>query len=289
MPTKLLGKIAAKKFVASVQIDPPTNQDTASFFETIEKMKTAGVDVVDVNSSRRISHDSIQLSVALSQLGLTTIPHLTTRDSSINGLANQILAAYSLGGISDFLVITGDPHEASKAIFPSKGVFQRDATGAIKSLKKHLSENPPYLPIAFGAAISSDTESDPPEKFKAKIAAGADFFMSQPIFTKEQALLLLNYYNRYAIQPLLVGIWPMTNFKTLDAIRTGKIVGVNIPEETYRAALSHAPNEEKLSEWGLKEALALVRFLRKETNTAGVYLVAPFRNPLLLIELIKKI
>ena len=144
-------------FVVSVQIDPPASRELEEFKSVIAALLAIGVRIVDINSSRRISHDSIQLAVALAQIGLTTIPHVTTRDSSVNGLLNQIFSAYEWGGVRDFLFITGDSYEASQAIIPSRGVFQTDSIGAIDACNKHLRKNPKLqLALSLYAAVNQN-------------------------------------------------------------------------------------------------------------------------------------
>ena len=118
--TKLMSSIIKGEFIISIQIDPPRKKKLDEFNKMIDDLMAAGVGVVDINSSRSLSHDSIQLAVALAQKGLKAMPHITTRDSSINGLANQIFAAYSWGNVDDFLLIAGDPYESSKSLIPSQ-------------------------------------------------------------------------------------------------------------------------------------------------------------------------
>ena len=93
----LLERIKEREFLVSVQLDPPRISNIDDFKRSLIRLKKAGVKLVDINSSRKLSHDSIQLSVFLAQMGFEVIPHVTTRDSSINGLMNQILSAYSWG------------------------------------------------------------------------------------------------------------------------------------------------------------------------------------------------
>ena len=290
--TKLMSSIIKGKFIISIQIDPPRKKELDEFNKMIDDLMAAGVGVVDINSSRSLSHDSIQLAVALAQKGLKAMPHITTRDSSINGLANQIFAAYSWGNVDDFLLIAGDPYEASQAMIPSHGVFQTDSADAIRALNKHLRKDKKLkLNISFAAAVN---QNDPDlasegKRLKEKEAAGTDFFMSQPVFSEEQASGLFDFYHSYSKKPLIVGIWPMVNQRTSDTIRDGRIVGVEIPDKVYEEANLHCGTETDLQNWGLEEAYKLIEFIRLSGEVQGVYIVAPPRNPLLLLGLLEKI
>lgn len=285
------GRLKQGEFVVSVQIDPPGTADISNFEKTIQELKNLGVWLVDINSSRRISHDSIQLAMLLSQMGLEVIPHVTTRDSSINGLLNQALAAYAWAKVRNFLVLTGDPYEASGAVVPFKGVFQTDAVGALAAFDEHLRKGPKLkLDLTLAAAVNQNEPnlSREGKRIWQKSQSGADFFMSQPTFNPGQVLQLTKFYRRYLSKPLLVGIWPLIDFATVEKIRRGKIVGVKIPDDVYQQAQKFE-NEDDLALWGLGGAYELIEFIRKGSYANGVYIVAPLRNPLLIKNLLEKL
>lgn len=276
------------EFLVSIQIDPPgQHDDIVRFKETIRKLIDAGVTLVDINSSRRVSHDSIQLACYLARFGLSVIPHVTTRDSSLNGLANQIIAAYDLEGIRSFLIITGDPHDVERAIMASRGVFQTDAAGAIRLLNQIVRDHGVRLQdIEFAAAINQNAINERSHLLQ-KVQNGADFFMSQPIFCVEQAERLFKFYTRSNTPlPLMIGIWPLLHKRTAEAIHKGNIVGVVIPGRLHEAI--QAKDEKDLPEWGLGEAADLIDYIQNSGKAGGVYIVAPLRNPLLIAPLLKK-
>ena len=285
----LLTRMQNGEFLVSIQIDPPDAGSTAEFRAALHDLDRAGAKLIDINSSRRVSHDSIQLAVMLAQRGFEAIPHVTTRDSSINGLLNQVLAAYEWGSVRNFLVITGDPYEAAQAVIPSRGVFQTDAAGAIKAFDKHLRKHPQRkLPVTFAAAVNQN-ERDLAKEGKQiceKESAGADFFMSQPVFDRVQAQHLFDFYGQHSERPLLVGVWPFAKFKTVEAIAAGRIVGVELPDGLHHEAAMSSDSDDELLGWSIKRTFSLIEFLRESGRARGVYIVAPSRNPLLLIGLI---
>lgn len=289
----ILERIQRGEFLVSVQIDPPGAASSEKFMGMIDDLIKAGVRLVDINSSRRISHDSIQLASALYQRGLEVIPHVTTRDSSLNGLVNQILAAYGLNKVRNFLVITGDPYEGSQAIVPFEGVFQTDAMGALKAFDTHLRKNSErrHRDLIFAAAVNQNEPDLKKEggRLKEKEEAGADFFMSQPVFSQEQVLALLDFFCKYSRKPLIIGVWPLIHWKTLEVIYAGKIVGVSLPHEIYKDAAAFQENEIALREWTLDRTEDLIEYVRGLGLAQGVYIVAPARNPLLILGLIKKV
>lgn len=277
-------------FIVSVQVDPPHYSALEDFRNAMRALKDAGAETVDVNSSRRVSHDSIHLSVALQrEFGFEAIPHITTRDSSINGLVNELYAAYEWGGLRTALVITGDPYEAAQAIVPTRGVYHTNAIGAIQALNEHLRKNPRLaLNLSFAAAINQNEPDQEYEKdrIRKKQDAGTDFFMSQPVFSETQTHELRALCATATNRPLIIGIWPLIQEKTIAAIQQGKIVGVNIPDDIYHEAQRHI-SQGTLGAWGIEKARSLVAYIRDEKLARGIYIVAPSRNPLLIIDLVK--
>lgn len=289
----LWARIQKGEFIISVQIDPPGPSVTAAAFETtIRKLMETGMEVVDVNSSRRVSHDSIELASVLARKGLETIPHVTTRDSSINGLVNQILAAHRWEGLKNFLVITGDPYEIEQAIVASTGVFQVDSIGAISKFHEHLRLKHD-LPLTFGAAVNQNNQDLELERLRLrkKKEAGADFFMSQPVFDEWQARKLFEFYRQSfeSPPPILMGIWPLINAKTIDVIYGGKITGVLMPEDLYLESLDFQNSETALWTWGMKQVFQLIGFIRESGKANGVYIVAPSRDPSQIQWLLEKL
>ena len=89
--------------------------------------RRAFVDVND-NARARAGMSSLMVSGAIERAtGLETIPHLTTRDSTILGLESMLLGAHA-EGVRNILAITGDPPEVGD--YPgSRGVYEVDAIG----------------------------------------------------------------------------------------------------------------------------------------------------------------
>jgi 5,10-methylenetetrahydrofolate reductase len=279
------------EFLISVQIDPPGKGKFSDFIKTMRILKKFGVRLLDINSSRRVSHDSIQLACELSRMGFETIPHVTTRDSSVNGLMNQILAAYDWGRVKSFLIITGDPYEENQAVVPGRGIFQIDSVGAISMFVLHLR-------TTFGrkielAAAANQHEENFFERMRMKIAAGTDFFMSQPVFTKKQVNELFEKYLAVASgYPLLVGIWPLLHRRTVEIIHGGAVTGVVLPDDAYEEALqvdSSDENGNRLWEWGMERAQELIGYVASSKGAQGVYIVAPLRNPLSVLPLVSSL
>lgn len=285
-------KMRHGEFLVSVQLDPPRTADIAHIKNTVAKLQKAGVKLVDINSSRvttkkPLPQDSVQLANALTDMGLETIPHITMRDSALSATASQILSSYAWHGVKNFLIITGDPYEQQEALVPSEGIFQKDSVGALGILDDCLrKKSVPPLEIFFAAAVNQnapDTELEK-KRIKEKESAGADFFMSQPIFNSRQADFLFDFYSRCPKRPLMIGVWPLVSPRTIGLIKEGKITGVALPDDVYQESVKFEDNEIELQQWGTERTCELIDYIRSKKLAGGVYIVAPFKNPLLLVE-----
>src|SRR5215211_4830921 len=124
--------------------------------------------------------------------GVETIPHLTTRDSSVLGLESQLLGAHA-EGIRNVLAVTGDPPEVGD--YPgSRGVYEVDSIGLVQ-LMAHLNRGEDYNGRAIDAATSfhigvavnpsADDLDLELERYRRKIEAGAHYAMTQILFDLE--------------------------------------------------------------------------------------------------------
>jgi methionine synthase I (cobalamin-dependent) len=122
--TELARRLAAGEWVVSVQLDPPLGGNHRGMLDVARGLEYGGAAFVDINdnATARAGMSALMLSVAIQRAtGIETIPHLTTRDSSILGLESQLLGAHA-EGIRNVLAVTGDPPEVGD--YPgSRGVY----------------------------------------------------------------------------------------------------------------------------------------------------------------------
>ena len=184
--------------------------------------------------------DALVLAGALEAHGFETIPHLTTRDANIIGLQAMLLGAWAVGGVRNVLAITGDP--PSLGDHPeTSGVYEVDSIGLVKVLAR-LNQGTDWAGKALGGAtnftigvavnpVAEDMDEEL-RRFEAKIAAGAHFAMTQPIFDPEHWQAFLKRLGGKSPVPVLVGMWPLTSYK--QALR------LNNEVPGHRDSRSHA-------------------------------------------------
>jgi 5,10-methylenetetrahydrofolate reductase len=220
-------------------------------------------------------------------VGLETIPHLTPRDSSIAGLESMLLGAHA-DGIRNVLSVTGDPPEAGD--YPgASGVYEVDSIGLAQVIARmnageDFNGREIDAPTSFFLGVAVNPAADDLEyeleRFERKLEAGAQFAMTQILFDLGYLDSFLAHFGGRSPIPLLVGIWPMPSLQLAVRIHN-EVPGIVVPEpvqERLRKAGSDAAEEGK----------ALARELIEQTReqAAGVYLVAPFRRPLGILDVL---
>jgi homocysteine S-methyltransferase len=231
---------------------------------------------------------ALMLSTAIQRVtALETIPHLTTRDSTVLGLESQLLGAHA-EGIRNVLAVTGDPPEVGD--YPgSSGVYEVDAIGLVQ-LIAHLNRGEDYNGRAIDAATSfytgvavnptADDLDVEVERYRRKIETGADFAMTQIVFDVE---LLDRFFDRFGGPspiPVLVGVFPVWSHALALRLHN-EVPGIVVPDPVQEALREAGPDGPKV---GMELARDLVEASRDRAQ--GVYLVAPFRRPLGILELL---
>jgi homocysteine S-methyltransferase len=279
-----------QEWVVSVQLDPPLGGSSSGLVELAHALKESGavgwVDIND-NATARAGMSSLMVSAKIErECGLETIPHLTTRDWSVMGLESMLLGAHA-EGVRNMLAITGDPPEVGD--YPgSRGVYEIDAIGLtqlITSLNRGEDYNgrPIDAPTSFFHGVAVNPTPDDLdvelERFRAKVDAGARFAMTQIVFDME---CLDRFAERLGGDwpiPVLVGIFPLTSHRL--ALRlNNEVPGIVVPQHLQDALQDAGADAARI---GFAHARRLVEEARR---FAGVYLVAPFRKPLRVLELL---
>jgi methionine synthase / methylenetetrahydrofolate reductase(NADPH) len=279
------------EWVVSVQLDPPLGGNLAGLIELTTLLKESGkVGFVDINDNAgaRAGMNAIIVSAAIErQCGIETIPHLTTRDYTVMGLEAVLFGAH-FEGVRNILAVTGDPPEVGD--YPgSSGVYEVDAIGLTELMTKlnrgeDFNGRPIDAPTSFFPGVAVNPTADDPdlelERFRQKIEAGAKFAMTQLVFDLEHLERFLARLGGPSPIPLLLGVCPLWSYRL--ALRFhNELPGIVVPER-LQAALQEAGRDG--IEVGLRHARELLTAARD--LVAGVYLVAPFRQPMRVLELL---
>jgi homocysteine S-methyltransferase len=289
--SKLWKQIQAGEFVVSVEIDPPKGISTERILEQVGHVMADGrVNAIDINSGTlaRVGMDALVLAGALEAHGYQTVPHLTSRDANIIGLQAMLLGAWAVGGVRNVLAITGDP--PSLGDHPeTSGVYEVDSIGLVKIISR-LNQGTDWAGKSLGGAtnftigvavnpVAEDLDEEI-RRFHEKIAAGAHFAMTQPIFDPDHWHIFLKKLGGKCPVPVLVGVWPLTSYK--QALRlNNEVPGIMIPEPTL---LEMEKAGTAARDRGFALAKRMLEWAR--TEVAGAYLIPPFKRYEEVMELL---
>ena len=293
-PTQLARLLDEGTFVVSVQLDPPLGANPEAMLATAravrESNKAQFVDVND-NPRARARMSGIMASVAIERYtGVETIPHLTPRDMTIAGLESILLGSHA-EGVRNILAVTGDPPDSGD--YPgTHTVYDFDSIGLVE-LMTRLNRGEDFhgraidAPTSFFPGVAVNPTADDlgleAERFHRKVAAGARYAMTQLLFDLE---LLEAFKQRIGGAwpiPVLVGVWPIRTYETLVRMHN-EMPGLVIPDhvlERYRVAGPAARDV------GLALGQELIEGARAVAQ--GVYVMAPFKQPMNVVELLPEL
>jgi homocysteine S-methyltransferase len=289
--TGLARRLADGEFVVSVQVDPPLGANPEALIETARALRETGkAQFVDVNDNprARARMSGIMAAVAIERFtGIETIPHLTPRDTTVSGLESLLLGAHA-EGVRNVLAVTGDPPEAGD--YPgTHGVYEVDSVGLVELVGK-LNRGEDWhgraidAPTTFFPGVAVNATADDlgleAERFHRKVAAGARFAMTQLLFDLEPLEAFRERLGGDWPIPVLVGVWPIRTTETLIRVHN-ETPGVVVPEHVQQRYVRAGAGARDVG-------LALGRELIEDARelTQGVYVMAPFRRPLDVLELL---
>lgn len=278
-------------WVVSIQLDPPLGGSNAGMLEVARGIAESGragfVDIND-NATARIGINSLMSAVAIERdCGIETIPHLTPRDTTIMGLQSVLLGAHA-EGVRNILAVTGDPPEVGDYA-GSRGVYEFDSIGLtdmITRLNRGEDHNGRAIdaPTSFYVGVAVNPTADDLEleldRFHQKLEAGARFAMTQIVFDLEPFEAFRERLGGEWPIPVLVGVIPVTSYRFALRLHN-EVPGIVVPEELQRALEEAGPEAAEIGFAHAREVIASVH-----GRAAGVYVMAPYRQPLRVLDLI---
>ena len=277
-------KLAAGKWVQTVEVVPPQGYDLSSTVDKAKLCRESGFDAVNLPDGPRASSRISSLVTACriqAEAGIETVLHVCCRDRNLIGIQADLLGCAAMG-IRNLLFITGDPPKLGDYPFAS-GVFDMDSIGLIK-LQNRLNRGidlagksigtPARAAVGAGAdpnAIDMEREI---RRTQEKIDAGADFVVTQPVFDIEPLLRFMDAVPGLSSVPVIAGIWPLASYRNAEFMRN-EVPGVIVPDSIMERMARGTTKEEQRAE-GIKIAREAVAAIRDKV--AGVQVSAPFGN-----------
>jgi len=279
-PTRVK-QLLGKKFLRCVEIDPPKGFNPQKALDGARLLKDVGVDAINVADSpmARVRMSAMTLCYLIQQqVDIETIIHFTTRDRSLMGLQSELLGAHA-AGIRNILALTGDP--PSLGDYPdSSAVYDVDSIGLIRIISRlNSGEDSAGASIGRSANFTIACAIDPTRddlveearRLHAKIEAGADFVMTQPIFDVEVWRRFLRYYGEERLPvPVMIGVLPLQSSRHAEFLHN-EVPGITLTDSA-RDRMRRAGSE------GRREGIRMAQELLLELvpYADGTYLMPSF-------------
>lgn len=284
--SRLAKKLAAWEWVYTVEIVPPQGYLLAQTVEKSRLCAAAGFDAVNIPDGPRASSRVSPLVTACKiqeGAGIETILHFCCRDKNLIGMQADLLGCAAMN-INNILFITGDPPKLGDYPFAS-GVFDMDSIGMVRVQSRlnrgvDLAGKPIDAPTKAFVAVGADPNAIDMEReirrSREKIEAGAEAFITQPVFDVEPLLRFIDAIPelRDGTIPLIAGIWPLASYRNAEFMRN-EVPGVVVPDSVMeRMAAPATKEEQRLVGIAIaREAIASIR-----GRVAGAQISAPFGN-----------
>lgn len=284
-PNLFYQKLMEGKKVVAVELDPPFDAKYEGIIEYAQFLKDRNVDMITIadSPSGRSRADSVLMSVKIAnEVGIPVMPHLCCRDRNMIAMRSTILGAY-INDIRNLLFVTGDPvPSVSRGSITS--VFDYNSIQLMNFVKEMNVEHFSSEPIYYGGALNHAGRVDKiVERMKKKMAAGATYFLTQPIYADED-IERIRKIKELSGAKILCGIMPFTSYRNANFVKN-EIAGIRVPDEVVNRYTPDMTREEaELT--GAQIASEIIEKLH--TFADGYYFMLPFNRVSFMDKIIIK-
>ncbi|MBZ4687512.1 MAG: putative 5,10-methylenetetrahydrofolate reductase [Clostridiales bacterium] len=282
-----------RRHTVIVELDPPRNLDYKEFLYGCQALKDAGADAVTLadNSLAMMRMSNMALGTLVKErIGIRPLLHVACRDRNLIAQQSHLMGLHALG-IDHVLVVTGDPTRFGD--FPgATSVYDLNSfemIRLIKEMNKGISYSGQPLGSAasfiVGGAFNPNVKNldKAIERLEKKVAAGADYIMTQPVYSTEQVEELYQATKHIEV-PIFVGVMPLTSSRNAEFLHN-EVPGIRLSDKV-RERMSRVNGEAARRE-GVEIAREIVDAIIERFN--GVYLITPFLRYEMTAELTKYI
>ncbi|MCT2197022.1 bifunctional homocysteine S-methyltransferase/methylenetetrahydrofolate reductase, partial [Paenibacillus sp. p3-SID1389] len=275
-----LTELVKERHTVIVELDPPRDLDIGKFMEGAAALKEAGIDALTLadNSLAVTRMSNMALGhLVQSQLGLRPLVHIACRDRNLIGTQSHMMGFDALG-IDHVLAVTGDP--ARFGDLPgASSVYDLTSFEIIRMIKQlnegiSFSGKPLKQKAKFvvGAAFNPNVKHlhKAVERLEKKIASGADYIMTQPVYDPE-LIVAIKQATAHLDVPIFIGIMPLASGKNAEYLHN-EVPGIQLSDEV-RKRMEGLQGEEGRA-MGVEIAKELLDTAMEHFN--GIYLMTPF-------------
>ena len=263
------------KFTISIEVVPPAGPDAAPLLAALEPLAGLSFDAFSVatNPVAKPRMSALATCTLLQQkTGRPAILHCTTRDHNRLSLQGMLWGALALG-IETVLISTGDfialEDRAHTSTVRDLDVFE---------LVQMSREAGLYTGVVFDTHPESDGLEEAARRLERKVAAGAQFAVTQPIYDDAGADQLTAATRQIGI-PIILGILPLRTPRHAEFLHH-RVAGIAIPDHIRRRMQAAS---DPVAE-GIANAVDMLNIARGQF--AGACLMPPFDHYEVLFDIL---
>jgi methylenetetrahydrofolate reductase (NADPH) len=284
--------LEAGEFAVTAELGPPQNTETEMIREKANLIK-GYVDAFNVPDGQAAVVMMASWAACLTGMeeGLDPIVQMTCRDRNRIALQMDILGI-SAFGVNNILCVSGVPvsfgnHPKAKPVFDLDSIRLIRIVKGLRDERKFENGQPvvgkePRLFIGAAANPSTESMEDEVIRFKEKVASGADFIQTQPVYNIESFkrwMELIREEGLHEKVKILVGITPLTSVAAARYMRT-KLPNMDIPDEIIER-LRKVSEKEEMAEVGIMIAVETINQLREIEEVAGIHIMTLGREEII--------
>jgi methionine synthase I (cobalamin-dependent)/5,10-methylenetetrahydrofolate reductase len=278
--------------VSIVELDSPKTLSMDKFLTGAKALKEAGAAALTLadNSLAILRMSNLAAAIRLrEEVGMTPLLHLACRDRNLLGLQSEVMGLGTLG-FRHVLAVTGDP--AKVGDHPgATSVYDLNSLGLIKLLAgmnrgvnavgKSLNGQTKFIiGCAFNPnALNFDSQV---KKLESKLAAGAQYVMTQPVFDVALARKTAARLQPLGV-PVFLGVMPLLSSRNAEFLHN-EVPGIKI-DDKVRERLRQCGDDAAATRIGVEVARE-VREVALE-SFGGVYLITPFLRYEVSVDLLR--
>ena len=276
----------------SIQVDPPLGANYAGLLEVAAAVRDSGlgayVDVND-NATARVGMNPLIVVGGDRADGRDRddpAPDPARHDRSWGSSRSCSARTPRASG-------TSSPSPATRprsATTPARAASTRSTRSGSRHLISRLNHGENYngkaidAPTSFFVGVAVNPTADDLDleldRFRRKVEAGAQFAMTQIVFDLDHLEPFLDRIGGTPPIPLILGVFPLTSYRLALRLHN-EVPGIVVPEALQDELRDAGSREAEVGFAHARELLAAAR-----DRAAGVYVVAPYRKPLSVLELL---
>jgi methionine synthase / methylenetetrahydrofolate reductase(NADPH) len=278
--TSILDLMDKGQTVVVTELDPPKTLVLEKYFAAARALIDAGSDAITLadNSLAILRVSNLAIGAILKkQYNIMPLLHISCRDKNLIGLQSELMGIAALG-IRHILPLTGDPAKfgdqpGASSVYDVNSIQLMEIISGLNKGYNFAGKNIKYgTDFVMGCTFNPNAKNLDAQvaRLERKIAAGARYVMTQPVFDKA-LVQQMHIRTKHLNVPILTGVWPLLNARQTEFLHH-EVPGIVIPDH-IRSRMAGTEGQQGRRQ-GVEIAKDVVRAALD--YFPGIYLITPF-------------